>query len=103
MASADVLRNAGSNRVSILSRLGDSSIFLYLVRYVLLEVSAAYLLPAHALKPYLPQFFWVWVIQIVMAAHMFHLAVEKPLYDTVCASRGLRPLRAKLSPREAEG
>ncbi|MBK8337376.1 MAG: acyltransferase [Sterolibacteriaceae bacterium] len=102
VASADVLRNAGINRVSIMSRLGDSSYSLYLVHYFLLEVFAAYLLPADALKPYLPQFFWVWVVLIVMAAHIFHFAIEKPLYDTVCASRGLRTLRAELSPREAE-
>jgi peptidoglycan/LPS O-acetylase OafA/YrhL len=102
VASADVLRNMGVNRVSIMSRLGDSSYSLYLVHYVLLEVFAAYALPADALKPYLPQLFWVWVVVIVMAAHMFHLAIERPLYDRVCAYRGLRTLRAELSPSESE-
>jgi hypothetical protein len=64
---------------------------------------AAYLLPVDALKPYLPKFFWAWLVLIVMAAHMSHLAPEIPLYDNVCASCGIRTLRAMLSPREAEG
>lgn len=67
----------GVSRVSIMSRLGVSPYCLYPVHYVLLEVFAAYLLPADALKPNLPQLFWVGVAAFVMAAHLFEFGNRK--------------------------
>ena len=67
----------GVSRVSIMSRLGVSPYCLHPVHCVLLEVSAAYLLSADALKPNLPQLFRVGIVAFVMAADLFHFGSRK--------------------------
>lgn len=90
IALAEVLRRRGVNRVSFMSRLGDSSFSLYLVHYVMLEGFSVFLLPVAPLEPYLRFVLGIWLGGIVCVSHVFYLWIERPLYDYVCAVRGLR-------------
>lgn len=98
VASAEVLRCRGVNGVSLLSRLGDSSYSLYLIHYALLEAFSVFLLPRAPLQPYLPLVCTAWIIGMVCVSHAFHLFVERPIYDFVCAIRNLRESAATLKP-----
>lgn len=86
---AELRRQGGDNRPSLLSALGDSSYALYLLHYLGLEMFERHLAAIEGLRPVLPGLFVAWLAAIVALAHWHYLRLERPLYRWACAARGL--------------
>jgi len=86
---SELLNQVGHNRASWLSELGDSSYALYLIHYLFLEIFVYHIAPVTSLKQALPVVFLLWLVAIVILAHVYYRWIERPIYRLACKVRPL--------------